>query len=51
MAALGMSSSQMAAYLRVTPGAVGRWLRGERAIPGPVARLVEMALAQLQAGA
>ena len=44
---LGMSHGQLAAYLGVTTGAVSHWARGVRAIPGPVCKLIEMALADL----
>lgn len=44
---LGMDQRQAAGYLRVTEGAVSRWVNGERPIPGPICKLVEMALAEL----
>lgn len=43
---LGMNQSQTAAYLRVSEGAVSRWLSDERPIPGPICKLVEMALSE-----
>lgn len=43
---LGMDQRQIAAYLRVTEGAVSRWVNEERAIPGPICKLVEMALSE-----
>jgi len=46
---LGMDQRQAAAYLRVTEGAVSRWVNDERPIPGPICKLVEMALAELEA--
>jgi len=46
---LGMDQRQLAGYLRVTEGAVSRWVNGEREIPGPICKLVEMALAELEA--
>jgi len=43
---LEMDQRQAAGYLRVTEGAVSRWVNGERAIPGPIIKLLEMALEQ-----
>lgn len=43
---LEMDQRQMAGYLRVTEGAVSRWVHGERPIPGPIAKLIEMALGE-----
>lgn len=43
---LGMSQGQMAAYLGVTRSAVTHWVGGKREIPGPVCKLVEMALSE-----
>ena len=43
---LGMTQVQMAAYLRVSEGAVSLWINGLRPIPGPVCKLVEMALSE-----
>lgn len=44
--ALQMTGEQLAAYLGVTGGAVSRWLSGKRPIPGPVAKLINMAVQQ-----
>ena len=46
---LGMDQRQAAGYLRVSEGAVSRWVNAERAIPGPICKLLEMALADLEA--
>lgn len=37
-----MTERKAAAALRVTPSAVGRWLRGERKVPGPVIAWLEL---------
>jgi len=37
---LGLSQAECARLLGVTPGAVTRWVRGDRQVPGPVVRLV-----------
>ena len=37
---LGLSQAEAARLLGVTPGAVTRWVKGERPVPGPVARLL-----------
>ena len=41
-----MDQRQAAGWLRVTEGAVSRWVNGLRPIPGPVVVLIELALAQ-----
>ena len=46
---LGMDQRQAAAYLRVTEGAVSRWVSGARPIPGPISKLIEIALAESEA--
>ena len=46
MQEMGMDQRQFAAFLRVTEGAVSRWLSGGNPVPGTVVALVEMALAQ-----
>lgn len=46
--ALGMDQRQAAGYLRVTEGAVSRWVNGERPIPGPICKLIEMAVLELE---
>ena len=43
---MGMDQRQAAGWLRVTEGAVSRWVNGLRPIPGPVVVLIELALAQ-----
>ena len=47
---LGMDQRQAAGWLRVTEGAVSRWVHGLRPIPGPVVVLIEMALTQHEEG-
>ena len=47
--ALQMTPKQAAAYLCVTDSAVRRWAHGKRAIPGPICKLIEMALSDLGA--
>src|SRR5262245_5615369 len=39
---MGWSQRRLAKELRVTPGAVSQWESSQRAIPGPVKRLVEI---------
>jgi DNA-binding transcriptional regulator YiaG len=43
---LEMSHGQAAGYLGVTHSAVWRWATGARPVPGPVAKALELALAQ-----
>jgi DNA-directed RNA polymerase specialized sigma24 family protein len=40
----GWSARETAKYLRVTEGAVSRWIHGKRAIPGPVEVALEARL-------
>ena len=44
LSTLGLSQARAAALLGVTTDAVSKWANGKRAIPGPVARLVWLAL-------
>ena len=39
---LGLSQAEAARLLGVTPGAVTRWVRGNRPVPGPVVRLLRL---------
>jgi DNA-binding transcriptional regulator YiaG len=39
---LGLSRAELAKEFKVTPQALGMWERGERTIPGPVLRLIEI---------
>ena len=48
--ALNLTQREMADEFRVTHGAIGLWERGERTIPGPVLKLIEMYEEKLQAG-
>ena len=41
---LKMSQGQLAAYVGVTRGAVSHWAQGVRPVPGPVEKLIEIAL-------
>jgi DNA-binding transcriptional regulator YiaG len=45
---LAMSQADAARYLGVSPGAVSLWMHGRREIPGPVVKLIEMALTELE---
>jgi transcriptional regulator with XRE-family HTH domain len=40
---LGLSQAECARLLGVTPGAVTRWAKGNRPVPGPVVRLLAVA--------
>ena len=46
--ALGLSQRQMAREFGVSPGAVAHWESGERAISGPVLKLIEIFEARIQ---
>ncbi|WP_413586046.1 helix-turn-helix domain-containing protein [Bdellovibrio sp. HCB274] len=39
---LGMTQRRLAAELYVTPGAINHWENGDRRIPGPVRKLIEI---------
>lgn len=40
--ALGVSRAELAKEFKVTPQALGMWERGERTIPGPVLKLMDI---------
>lgn len=40
--ALKLTQREMAEEFQVTHGAIGLWERGERTIPGPVLKLIEI---------
>jgi transcriptional regulator with XRE-family HTH domain len=40
--ALKLTQREMADEFRVTHGAIGLWERGERTIPGPVLKLIDL---------
>ena len=46
--ALKLSQREMAEEFQVTHGAIGLWQRGERTIPGPVLKLIEIYEARLK---
>lgn len=45
---LGKTQREMAKEFLVSAGAINQWERGERTVPGPVLRLIEMYEAQLK---
>jgi transcriptional regulator with XRE-family HTH domain len=45
----GWSQGELARRLEVTPGAVSRWLNGERPVPGPARVLMRLWLAVAKA--
>jgi DNA-binding transcriptional regulator YiaG len=43
---LEMNQNQAAGFLGVTQGSISRWATGAHPVPGPVAKALELALAQ-----
>jgi DNA-binding transcriptional regulator YiaG len=43
---LEMNQDQAAGFLGVTQGSISRWATGVNPVPGPVAKALELALAQ-----
>ncbi|MBX9767545.1 MAG: helix-turn-helix domain-containing protein [Bdellovibrionales bacterium] len=41
-ASLGITQSELAKEFRVTQGAIAHWESGERAVPGPISKLIEL---------
>jgi transcriptional regulator with XRE-family HTH domain len=46
---MNLTQREMAEEFRVTHGAIGLWERGERTIPGPVLKLMELYEEKLKA--